>query len=359
MQKNTFSLFNGNWMFAQNGHNVLIPHLLQILKGKSVEEFSALNSTAFNFNSLNNKDLISASKLEDQQQVVVVSMHHPIFKYDQTCGPKGTQSVMDMMETWKNDSNIVGILFDVNSPGGQASGNSEFANYIKSYPKPTVTFTKDIIGSAAYYFASATDYIIASPYSDFIGSVGSMHYSVNMQGVIEKAGGTINEIYSELSPEKNIQSRALKEGDKQPLLNKVLNPKAQEFHNDVLKFRPQVTSQALKGDVFNPTEALEQGLIDALGTKEDAISKVLELADTNPNSNSNLNNNMNTKERPNVQAVLELDGPMASNDNGTYLNDAQLDVIESTLANNAAAVASAQEAQQTAETNLTQEQQAN
>lgn len=356
MQKNTVSLFNGNWMFAENGQNVLMPHLLQILKGNNLKDVSSLNSTEVLFNSISNNFASNNQKLGNQNQIAVISMHHPIFKYDQMCGPKGTQSVMNLMEEWKNDNDIIGVVFDVNSPGGQASGNSEFAHYINSYPKPTVTFTKDIVGSAAYYFASATDYIIASEFADFIGSVGTMYYSVNMEGVIRKSGATINELYSDLSPEKNAQSRALKEGDAKPLINKFLNPSAEQFHADVLSFRPNITSLALKGDIFSPKEALEQGLIDSLGTMQDAFNKIIELSDSQQKPTNNLNT-MNTTERTNVQAVLGLDAPLASTENGSYLNDEQLDAMESHLADSATALATAESATQDAQDALAQEQQ--
>lgn len=67
-----------------------------------------------------------------------------------------------------------------------------------------------------------------------------------------------------------------------------------------------------------------------------------------------------SKERPQLQGVLALDGPLAATeDNGSYLNEEQLDAVETAIANNATALQTAADAQQQAEDNLADAQQEN
>lgn len=317
-------------MFAEESQTVLLPYLINMLNG--VESTIPLASTTHSFISDNGFSIGSEDSLSpNSKSVAVLNIHHPIFKYNQTCGPSGTQTIMALLDKWKLEENILGVVFDYNSGGGQGSGTPEMAEYIFNYPKPTVSYTNDMCGSAAYYMFAASKYSFINKYADFIGCIGSMFLKVNTNGILEKQGAKIIEIYSDLSPEKNKQSRALDEGNAQPLIDKVLNPSASVFHSDMKRFRPSISETALKGDVFSPLEAIAEGLVDSLGTLQDAINKVIELASVNPlNQNNTLN--MNTKHLPNVQAVLGLDAPLASTEeNGSYLNFEQLDTLEARL----------------------------
>lgn len=326
--KNTNSLLSSNWMFSGDTKNILIPFLLDILQGTK-SDFS-LNPTSFlqasSSASINSFDI---NKPTDNQVVGIIQVHHPIFKYDQLCGPKGTQTIMSILESWKADENIIGVVMDYNSGGGQVPGTREISKYIFDYPKPIVSYTNDICGSAAFYMYAAGKYRFINQYADLIGCIGTMWYNIDLDGVIVKNGGVVNEIYADGSPEKNFQSRELKKGNTRPLIEKFLNPNAEVFHSDIKEFMPMISEKALKGDIFSPEEALKEGLADSFGTLQDAIDKVFELA--KKSSNQNLNIDM-SKQLVNVQAVLGLDAPLASTaENGSYLNEEQLDTLENRL----------------------------
>lgn len=340
-------------MFTDASKAQLFPYLFNMINntGNSIDASLSETTHYFSFqnglkSALNHKDPIS------NDTVGVINIHHPIFKYDQECGPKGTQTIMDIMENWKNDAHIKGIVLDVNSGGGQASGNSEFAEYIHNYPKPVVTFTKDTIGSAAYYFASACNAIIAHKHADYIGCIGSMFYSVNIEGVLEKKGATINELYADLSPEKNKQSRALKKGNQRPLIEHILNPSAEQFHEDVQLYRPQISELALKGDIFSPSSALKEGLIDEIGTLNTAINKVFELASANDDNSNNNNSNKKTMSKLNVPLIEAVIGSQFSEgetENGIILSDDEALKVEQQLADNNQTLATANKSIETLE----------
>lgn len=347
MNKNTFSLLNSNWMFTDGSKNQLLPYLLNILNGSPIDLKDSITPTShYLINSIGAASTINdAGDSHNQESVVVLKMHHPIFKYDQNCGPKGTQTIMKMMDDWKDDNSIKGVVFDMNSGGGQASGNQEWADYLNSYPKPTATYTNDIVGSAAYYGASGTNYIVANAFADFIGCIGTMFYSVNMEGVITKAGGEVIELYADNSPEKNLQSRELKKGNSRPFIEKIINPSAERFHADMKKYRPQITELALKGDIFSPTEALEQGLIDEIGTLQTAIDKVFSLAQANKGNSNNNNHSKLTKmsktNLPLIEAVLGAKFEEDETKDGVILSEANANTIEAALASKDKAIADA------------------
>lgn len=331
-------------MFADNTKSQLFPFLFGMLNnGNLVNASLSKTSHYFSFQS----GLKTATNHSDplkEDSVAVINIHHPIFKYDQECGPKGTQTIMEILEDWKTDTNIKGVVFNMNSGGGQASGNSEFAEYVFNYPKPVVTFTKDVIGSAAYFMASGSKFIIAHKFADFIGCIGSMYYNVNVEGVLKKKGATINEFYADISPDKNKQTRALNKGDERPLIEHMLNPSAQQFHNEIKKYRPQISDLALKGDVFSPKASLSEGLIDEIGTLQTAINKVFELAKAT-NNNSNTNNSkkktMSKLNVPLIEAVIGSSFSEGETENGIILTDEQALAIENRLSENDSAIANA------------------
>jgi protease-4 len=321
-------------MFTDNSKYQLYPFLMNIMNGSPVDSL-VLPETSFYYQSLGGvKSAMNNQSDVQSDSVAIVKVHHPIFKYDQECGPKGTQSIMDMMESWKQDSNIKGVLFDINSGGGQSSGSREFAEYVHEYNKikPVVSFTKDTIGSAAYYFAAGSKYIIAHKHADFIGCIGSMYYSVDMEGVLNKKGATIHEIYADPSSEKNIESRELKEGNDRPLIEKLLNPGAKQFQEDTKKYRPQVSETALKGGIYSTNDALKEGLIDEVGTLQTAINKVFELAKANQNnSQNNSKQNMSKLNVPLIEAAIGGSFSDGETENGIILNDTEAEALETRL----------------------------
>ncbi len=329
MNKNTYSLLSSNWMLDESSKTALLPFLLSILKGTELKH-TALQPTKFLFATKNN--VLNPEKKGfdiENNSVALVNIHHPIFKYDQSCGPKGTQTIIQHLEALEGNPNIKGVVLDFNSGGGQASGNAEFFEFIRNYSKPVVSFTKDVIGSAAYYMASASDYIFAHKHADFIGSIGTMFSKLDLTAAMEKAGVNLIEEYSDLSPEKNKLSRTLKDGDTSVLIKEYLNPMAEEFHNDVKSARPNISEKALKGDVFKPAKSLKLGLIDQIGTLQDAINKVFELSENNTNTNTTtMSKNYNA-----IQETLGLEVAFESNnDAGFFLSEEQMQVIEEKLA---------------------------
>lgn len=337
-------------MFAGNSKDQMLPFLFSLVKNGELKVSEGFSETSVSFSSVAKMQLndgkVQPGTLDNIGKVAMINIHHPIFKYDQNCGPKGSQSIMNMMEEWRNDQSIRGVILNFNSGGGQASGNAEFAEYVKEYSKekPVVSFTKDLLGSAAYYMASASNYIIAHKHADFVGSIGAMTYKVNLEGVLKNSGATIHELYADSSSEKNAATRALKDGDERPLIEQIINPLAEKFQNDVRLYRPQVSEKALKGNIFNPQEALNEGLIDEIGTLQDAINKVFSIAQENKgnsNNNNSKQNIMSEMNYPNIEGVLGNKFEEDETKNGIILTDEQAIAIEQQLADNANAISTA------------------
>jgi protease-4 len=336
MKANTLSLLNSPWMITDAGKNSLYPELLSLLKGK--ESVKGENKIPAVFMSMHDEtetiDIPETSS--NSQYISVLSIKSPLFKYDQYCGPVGTRSMTRVLKEWEANDSIVGVVLDIDCPGGQVSGLAEFAKFINNYSKPIVAYTDGMVASAAFYVAAACKGgFIANEYSDFIGSIGTMLHYVDMDTYLREQGVTVEDIYATGSTRKNEEVRAMKkDGSQNLIVTKILDPYREQFVSDMNAYRPGMNSEVFDGAVYKPLQAIELGLLDQIGTLQDAFDKVIELSKATPqptNSNTNINTMSTTKKLPRVEAVLGLEGPLAISENGTFLNEEQLDTVEGQL----------------------------
>lgn len=262
-------------------------------------------------------------------KVIVVDFKQPVLKFDYVYW-LGTKTYTRILDQLKNDDSVAGVVLDLDSGGGQVYGTPEFYDYIVNYPKPIVAYTDGYMCSGAYYIAAATQKIIANKRADAIGSIGAYATIVDSNGIWEHFGAKVHTIYATKSTEKNSEYReVIDNSNYEPYIKNQLDPIVETFITDMKFMRPQISEECFKGGTWTGEQSLELGLVDANGTLQDAINSVFELA-TNTN-NSKSNTNMNTKSLPKVEAVLGLDAPLALTDNGSFLNEEQLEAINGRL----------------------------
>jgi protease-4 len=328
---NLHSVLNDRWFIQKQYGQSLIPSLFAIIKGQSVKiEGKDRKPEEFIFSLGNPMMAVSGSGESSQADyVLVTNIKNAIYKYDQECGPRGTKSKMQTLEYYKNDPNCKGIVLDIDSGGGQVSGTPEFHDYLLNFSKPVVAYTDGLLCSAAYYIASAADHIVANKRADHIGSIGTMLSFIDFTGYYEKQGAKVITEYATKSTEKNRAFEELLKGNPELIIAEELDPINEDFHADVKASRPGISEKVFTGATWNAADALDLNLIDSIGTLQDAIDKAFELAKPkNLSTNTNFNNMSNSKKLPRVEAVLGLEAPLAITDNGSFLNEEQLDTIE-------------------------------
>lgn len=330
---NLHSLLSGKWFIDSVYANSLMPALVTILNGNKLNVDN--NSISKEFSFVDKQNNITAASTNNsssnESYVLIVSLKNPIYKYNQECGPRGTRSKMNTIKSYEADPNCKGIVLDIDSGGGQVSGTPEFHDFLKNYSKPIVTYTDGIMASAAYYIGCATNHIIANKRADAIGSIGTMISFLDMTGYYEKKGAKVITEYATKSTNKNKDFRDLLEGKPENYIKNQLDPITDTFHNDVKSVRPNLTEDVLKGGIYNPEESLKNGLIDELGTMQDAINKVFELSSKNKNTNPKTNNMAKEIKAPSIQNALGYEAPFQSNENGVFLQEAELETVENAL----------------------------
>lgn len=110
-------------------------------------------------------------------------------------GVTGYNQLRAQMRAAEADSNVRGILFDVDSPGGHVSGMFETAEQIRALNKPTRAMVNDKATSAAYMLASAADSVHATK-TAFLGHIGSFVMHADRSKQHDKQGVKWTPIYS-------------------------------------------------------------------------------------------------------------------------------------------------------------------
>lgn len=107
--------------------------------------------------------------------VAVLPVGGPIFRYanilTEISGATSVEVLATDFRAALDDPDIRGIVLEVDSPGGQIAGISEFADQVAAAGKPTVAYISDLGASAGYWIASAADQVIIRD-TAAAGSVG-------------------------------------------------------------------------------------------------------------------------------------------------------------------------------------------
>ena len=177
----------------------------------------------------------------------------------------------------KNKNNYSGILLKINSPGGAAATSEELAKLILSLRDkvPVVTSIGDGACSGAYMVAAASNYIFANTLS-WTGSIGVIMSVPNFQELSKKIGASFKTIksgkmkdlgnpYREMTPEE------------ESYLESLVKQAHKEFIDFIRLTRPAAKNleELADGRVLDARTALENNLIDKLGTEDDALTYLI------------------------------------------------------------------------------------
>jgi len=277
-------IFSGPWLISPERSAAYASILLSLIKG---ERFSENDSSIAR--ERNRSYVIGgAGDMEKrfgfsepnipEGSVAVIPIRSEILKYDQPCGPRGTQSLLNDVKAAGQNPNISGILLVVDSPGGQVAGTDLLAEAIGNAPIPVVAFIDGLAASAAYWIISGADKIIASSELDRIGSIGTMMLVEDVQPALEQSGVKFHEVYASLSTDKNKDFNQVLEGNYDQYRQNVLDVINTKFLSTVKSYRANLDDSTLTGKIFFALQAIELGLVDRIGTFGQAMEEVVSLA---------------------------------------------------------------------------------
>ena len=341
MNSNLYSLLSSKWMLEPTEVPTML-HLLNGILNNQANTDNLASEAIYPFIVTQTKQIIRTKVVygevilpdASEPYILVYPIKSSIYKYNQSCGPVGTTTHKQRLSTYLNNPNCTSVILDIDSGGGQVSGTPNFYDFINKATKPIHAFTDGYMCSAAYYIGSACKSITADPRAEKIGSIGALVYFIDQSGILEKQGAKIITQYATKSTKKNSAIRSLLEGEPEEYLKTELDPVVDSFINDVRAKRSNVNEEVFTGDTYNAEDSLANGLIDNISSLEDLIDSLL----TPPNKSSTPKGNTNSmKQYANLNTVLAVEA-LEGTDKGTYLNEEQLETINSALAGNTAIV---------------------
>jgi protease-4 len=182
--------------------------------------------------------------------------------------------VIDELKEYGKDSSVKAIVLRVDSPGGAVAPSQEIYTEVRKIKehKKVVVSMGSVAASGGYYIAAPADKIVANA-GTLTGSIGVIMEIPNMGGLMEKIGVETQIIKS--GKHKDIASafKSLTPEEKQ-ILQTVLDDVHDQFIRAVSDGRGMEFEEIkalADGRVFTGRMAKDLGLVDELGSLQDAI----------------------------------------------------------------------------------------
>ena len=226
------------------------------------------------------RDLPGTERVTVRNDVAVIDVFGPIFPRANIITEYSGATALGLLakdfNTSLEDPQIKGIVLNVDSPGGEVGGISEFANMVFDArdKKPIYAYGFNMVCSAAYWIGSAAGKLIISD-TAMVGSIGVATVWRDTRSKDKSQGVVHHEIVSSVSPNKRPDPAT--DAGKAEIL-KELDALATVFVNTVAKNRNVSTEQVLsdfgKGGVLIGQAAVDAGMADGIGSLESVIAKI-------------------------------------------------------------------------------------
>lgn len=184
---------------------------------------------------------------------------------------------------YKEDNHVKAIVIEINSPGGVVGPSQEIFEEIRrvrtELKKPVVAVSTGLMASGAYYAAVAADKIIVQP-GTLVGSIGVIMQFTNLEKLYDWAKVSRFSITTGRFKDSGAEYREMREDERQ-VFQTMVDDVLEQFVDAVATGRNIKVEEARKvadGRVFTGRQALELGLVDEIGTREDAFKVAAKLA---------------------------------------------------------------------------------
>ncbi len=192
--------------------------------------------------------------------------------------------VLEALETVE-ERKFPALLLRIDSPGGTVGDSQEIYSALKRLREKVkiVASFGNISASGGVYIGMGAEHIMANP-GTITGSIGVILRGNNLERLLDKIGISFKVIKS--GPYKDILAfdRELTEPE-QTILQELIDISYNQFVQTVAEARSLAVDSVKSfadGRIFTGQQAVEHGIVDRLGTEEDARRWAAELAGLDP-----------------------------------------------------------------------------
>lgn len=197
--------------------------------------------------------------------------------------------VVEDLDLLANDDDVKAVVLRINSGGGSAYASEQMWRAIQQLKakKPVVVSMSGLAASGGYYMSCGANYIYAEP-TTLTGSIGIFGMIPDASGLLkDKLGLSFDVVKTNESSDFGAMGRPFNEGEGaamqgyvdrgyQLFMKRVADGRTAAGH----KMTTADVDKIGQGRVWTGNQALKLGLVDKLGTLDDAIAKAAKLAKT-------------------------------------------------------------------------------
>ena len=194
-------------------------------------------------------------------------------------GSAGSDSVIKAIRDAAKDDKVAAIVLRIDSPGGSALASDLIWREAERTTKPVVASLGDIAASGGYYVAVAADKIVAAP-GTLTGSIGVVGGKIAVGKALEKVGVHTDVVAKGRNAGWLSMQTPFTDHERDVFLA-TMKDVYRLFTSKVAagrKLDMEKLATLAEGRVFTGRMAKDLGLVDRLGTLDDAIDEAKKLA---------------------------------------------------------------------------------
>ena len=220
----------------------------------------------------------------EEPKIAVVFVNGTITNGENSSNVAGSQDIVEQLRNIRknlNKNNIQAVILRVNSPGGSVDASEAIRNELealRSYQIPVVVSMGGMAASGGYWISTASDYIVASPYT-ITGSIGIFGIVPTIENSLSHIG-----VYNDGVSTSPLANRSITQNlsnEMNQFIQMNIDHGYHTFISLVAKARNMTTEQVdniAQGQVWLGSEGSKNGLVDKLGDFDDAIEMAATLA---------------------------------------------------------------------------------
>ncbi len=194
-----------------------------------------------------------------------------------------SEDIVRQLRKYEDDGSVKALVLRIDTPGGGVAASQEIYDQLSKFKdagKFVVVSMGSVAASGGYYIACAADSIVANP-GTVLGSIGVIISFPIIERLMDKVGVSMEVIKSGDLKDVGNYARQITTADRK-MLQALIDDSYDQFINVIAESRDlkiESVREFADGSVFTGRQGMELGLIDRLGTLQDAIAVAGELAD--------------------------------------------------------------------------------
>jgi protease-4 len=272
----------------QTAHDALVNNLVDALKyddevkDELLTRLKLRKSERINFVNINDYSRSGSWRKYSGDRIAVVYANGDIVSGSGDNEQVGSDAFRILLRKLRLDDDVKAVVFRVNSPGGSSLASDVIWREISltRKEKPVVVSMGDVAASGGYYISCNADSVFADA-NTITGSIGVFSMLVNVQSLFKnKLGMTFDGVKTAPYADMGTSARPLTEPERR-FIQAAVDTTYFTFKSRVAAGRKKdmaYVDSVAQGRVWTGAHALGLGLVDRIGTLQDAVECAARMA---------------------------------------------------------------------------------